>query len=140
MRPNVRFQMLPKEVLHIYLQSCPFSKKSTFSFLDMCWEIYCKDLFQQYDKNDEILNLIASSLNKKISNSKKDDEDIQLGSKVYGFRAGIKGLAIEKQDLLKELLDEAFETMNHLTNDEPIKVETYFASLIKNGGMQKQVN
>ena len=106
-------------------------KKSTFSFLDMCWEIYCKDLFQQYDKNDEILNLIASSLNKKISNSKKDDEDIQLGSKVYGFRAGIKGLAIEKQDLLKELLDEAFETMNHLTNDEPIKVETYFASLIK---------
>lgn len=106
-------------------------KKSTFSFFDMCWEIYCKDLFQQYDKNDGILDLITSSLNKRISNSKKDDEDIQLGSKVYGFRAGIKGLAIERQDLLKELLDETFETLNHLTNDEPIKIDNYFISLIK---------
>lgn len=106
-------------------------KKSTFSFFDMCWEIYCKDLFQQYDKDDGVLNLIVSSLNKKISKSKKDEEDIQLGSKVYGFRAGIKGLVIEREDLLKELLDDAFKTMNQLTNGEPIKIDNYFHSLIK---------
>lgn len=123
-----------------YTSICSHSfspKKSTFSFFDMCWEIYCKDLFQEYEKDDEILDSIVKSLHNKISKCKSEDEDIKLGSKTYGFRAGIKGLAIERQDLLKQLLAETFETLNDLTGSRPIQIDSYFKSLINEWWSEK---
>ena len=60
------------------------------SFLNLCFDIYCKDLDQNFIINDPTIDLIICSLNNKINN-KSDDEDLTLNSSVYYLRVGIKG-------------------------------------------------
>lgn len=111
---------------------------STESFFDMCWEIYCKDLDQQYGKNDPAFKLIANSLNKKFSSYGTDEEDFQIGSKVYSFRAGIRGLAIDHIDLMTRLLDETMETIHSLFNNEPLKLEKHITRMINSWWKKKE--
>lgn len=111
---------------------------STESFFDMCWEIYCKDLDKQYGKNDLVFRLIANSLNKKFSSYETDEEDFQIGSKVYSFRAGIRGLAIDRPDLMSKLLDETVEAIHSLFNNEPLKLEKYLNKMINSWWKRKE--
>ena len=115
-------------------------KTSVFAFFDMCWEIYCKDLFQQYAPNDPILRIVATSLRNKFSLYKSDDEDIKIGSKAYAFRAGIKGLAIDKEYLLIKLLDSSILGMHAIINNEPIATDTYSRKLLKEWWAEKEAS
>ena len=115
-------------------------QSSVFSFFDMCWEIYCKDLNQQYAPNDPILKIIASSLKSKFSDYESDDKDISIGSKVYALRAGIKGLAIEQEELLISLLNSSLLGIHSLMNNEPISVNTYSKKLLKEWWNNKEAS
>ena len=138
----------------IYLLSC-YSKKyyatvtshafspifSIESFFDMCWEIYNKDLDQTFIKNDPVIELIARSLKNKLSNNQKqDDDDIQIGSKIYSFRAGIKGLIIYYPTLTMNLINQIIEAINFKFNSEPLRQDTYIKVLVSNWWNKKEKN
>ena len=115
-------------------------KSSVFAFFEMCWEIYRNDLLQQYVPNDPILRIVVASLRNKFSFCKSDDEDINIGSKAYAFRAGIKGLAIDKEDLLIKLLDTSILSIHSLFNNEPIAADTYSKKLLKKWWAEKEAS
>ena len=59
---------------------------STESYFDMCWEIYCNDLDQQYEKTDSVYSLIVESFKNKFRFVKSLDDDIKIGSDAYSLR------------------------------------------------------
>lgn len=103
---------------------------STESFFDMCWEIYCKDFDQQYEKNDPTFELIAKSLKRKFSSCGTDEEEFQIGSEVYSFRAGIRGLAIAQPTLMTCLLDKTMGAIHSLFNNEPLRLDKHINKMI----------
>ena len=112
---------------------------STNAFLDICWEIYCEDLNQQYIKNDSTFESIAESLRNKFSVIKNDDDDFQIGSKSYSLRAGIIGLALDEKERLIQLLDVAISTIHSLFNNEIITYDDYFKTIVKNWWTSKEL-
>lgn len=108
------------------------------SFFEMCWNIYCKDLDQEYEKNHHISTLITQSLYNKFNSYGASEDDLTIESVVYSFRAGIRGLAIDEQDLMTSLLDTTIESINSLFNNEPIKHDRYINVLIENWWKEKE--
>jgi hypothetical protein len=105
---------------------------STFAFFDLCWEIYCDDLNEEYVKNDPSFEMISESLNKKFNLISNDDDDFKIGSKSYSLRCGIKGLPINEKNKFIQLIDDTICKINHLYNYEPIELNNYYSILIKN--------
>jgi len=113
---------------------------STESFFDMCWEIYSKDLDYYYSKNDNVYLLVAQTLNKKFSNNVSDEDSLTIGSVTYSFRAGMKGLALNKTDLLAKLIERTIKNINLLFNSAPIEQEKYFETLLQTWWKKKNNN
>lgn len=114
--------------------------RSIQSFFDMCWEIYCKDLDEQYGKNDPAFELITQSLHNKFTSFGYNEDDFQIGSKVYFFRAGVRGLAIDEPKLMTELLDTTMECINYLFNNEPLQLDNYIKILINQWWKEKEAS
>lgn len=110
---------------------CPLI--SINSFIDLCWLIYNEDLDQNYVDNDPVLDILTSSMQNKFGVKDSDnDEDIQLGSRVYSLRAGIKGLIFSRPDLLKTLLNDVLLGINSKFNSIPYNQNKYLKILISN--------
>ena len=112
---------------------------SIYAFLDICWEIYCEDLNQQYVINDPSFEVVANNLKNKFSEISNDDEDFQIGSRSYALRAGIKGLALDEKDKLIHLFDVAIRTIHSLFNNEIITYDDYFKIIVKNWWTSKEL-
>lgn len=108
------------------------------SFFDLCWIIYCNDLEEQYIKNDVAFQLIAESLQNKFSNN-NDEDDFVIGSKAYSIRAGIRGLALDRQDLMIYLIEDTISSINFLFNNEPISLNTQMHVLLSNWWKAKEL-
>lgn len=109
------------------------------SFFDLCWEIYTNDLDQEYGKNDPVFNQLAESLSRYLrSVTTNEEKEFQLGSKFYAFRAGIRGLADGKTEILKVLLDNVLESIHSLLNGYKIDEDKYLNKLIKNWWQTKE--
>lgn len=114
---------------------------SITSFIDFCWEIYNEDLDQNYVNNDPVLTLLVSSMQNRFGTKDMDNEDtVQLGSKVYKLRAGIKGLIISYPDLLKKLFNDVLIGINSKFNSIPYRPDNYLKSLITNWWNKKEEN
>lgn len=103
---------------------------STESFFNMCWEIYSKDLDFLYSEEDPVFNLIAKSLNNKFISFSSSEDDFAIGSNVYSLRAGIKGLAMDKVDLITNLIKRTISDIDNLFNNIPISQEKYYETLL----------
>ena len=112
---------------------------STESFFDMCWEIYCDDLDQQYEKTDSVYGLIVGSLKNKFKSVKNLDDDIKIGSHAYSMRAGMKGLAIHAPFILEQLISDTIGSLHSLFNDRPIDTNKYYKVLLINWWKRKQI-
>ncbi len=108
------------------------------SFFDMCWEIYCKDLEHQYGKNDPALKIIVQSLQNRFNCIDDGEHDLQIGSKVYSFRSGIRGLAIDEPDLMINLLDTVMESIHTLFNNEPFNYDDKYIKFLINDWWKKK--
>lgn len=106
-------------------------QKSILSFFELCWQIYCEDMDQSYDENDDIFNIIARQMQNRFNQAKDDESDIQLGSQIYSFRAGIKGLAIEHSNLLAKLLRYTIKIIHQQFNSETIAEKDHALYLTK---------
>ena len=113
-------------------------KSSIESFFDMCWDIYCNDLNQSYEENDNSVEMIITSLHNYFVGENNEDEPFQVGSQVYSFRAGIKGLVLDQQKMMKYLLNETIKTIDSLFNSVPIENGKYLYTLIKDWWMRKE--
>lgn len=112
---------------------------STESFFDMCWEIYCNDLDQQYEKTDPVYALIVESLKNKFKFIKSLDDDIKIGSHAYSMRVGMKGLAIHAPKILEQLINDTICSIHSLFNYQPIKTDKYFKILLNDWWKRKQL-
>lgn len=99
------------------------------SFLNLCFDIYCKDLDQNFIINDPTIDLIIGSLNNKINN-KSDDEDLTLNSSVYYLRVGIKGLILYEPEKFKDLLNFTLKYIDKKFNYEASDKTNYLTQLI----------
>lgn len=113
--------------------------QSTESFFELCWQIYCEDMAQNFDETDSIFQIVSNELSKRFAKS-KGDEDFQLGSKIYNFRAGIKRIAVEQCDLLTEYIRNTINAIDKLFSSEPIEKTTYYYSLLLNWWRNKETN
>ena len=102
---------------------------STTSFFDLCWQIYCEDMSQYYNKDDTVFDIAAHELSKRLG-ACDNDEDFLLGSTVYSLRAGIKRLAVDKPEEMATLIQNTIKRIHMLFNSEPIEKKTYFDGLI----------
>lgn len=105
--------------------------KSTESFFELCWKIYCDDLNQIYTKNDDVFGLLAFQLQSRFAKESDIDENFNLGSQVYHLRAGIKGLAVDKPDMMTTLIENTIGLIDKVFRGELVDKEThYFNRLI----------
>lgn len=139
---NKKIFMLNSYTKRYYATLCSHSfapLSSIESFFEMCWEIYCNDLDWQYDKNDPVFKLITQSLHNKFSSYGTNEDDFQIGSKVYSFRAGVRGLAIDAPNLMTNLLNATMESIHSLFNNESLKLDKYIKVLINDWWKRKEL-
>ena len=137
-KPNFLFQCFKKTFYTSICCQAFAPKYSINSFLDMCWQIYCDDLLEEYKYDKDLLDLITNSLrnwfnkiNNNVDNDVDNDDDIKLGGHVYQFRAGIKGLIIDYPLLFKKLLNISLTSINQLLYETYFDIgDSYFKSLI----------
>lgn len=111
---------------------------STESFFNMCWEIYSEDLDYYYSKGDSVYSLIANSLKNKFSYGIYNEDDFTVGSKVYSFRAGLKGLALDETQLLAKLVERTIRDIDSLFNSAPISHDKYYENILSRWWKQKE--
>lgn len=105
--------------------------KSIESFCELCWQIFCEDLDQNYNEHDDIYNLIAKELANRFCSLGGVEDDFELGSQVYSLRAGIKRLAVDATDKMAEFIQQTILLISKVSNSEPIDGGSYFSKLIR---------
>jgi hypothetical protein len=115
--------------------------KSIFSFLDLCYNIYKKDLNFNYSSSDKyICELITIRFCEILKKSVGNDKSISIGTNSYNVRTGLRTLAIEDetQNEFIELLNEALTNINTLFYNQSFEITSYFEILVKNWWQNKQ--
>lgn len=100
--------------------------KSTESFFELCWEIYCDDLYQNYMKGDSVFSVLSAQLKSRFRNQNEADEDFHLGSQVYSLRAGIKGLAIDQPELMTDLIENTISSIDKAFHGEILDKDNHY--------------
>lgn len=114
-------------------------RQSINAFFDLCWEVFCEDLAQQYQKEDEMFDIIANSLKNKLSETKGDDDDFKLGSKTYSLRAGITRLAVDVPSEMSHLIERVMALFDKVFNKgEPLINNNYFDLLFSDWWKEKE--
>ena len=138
---NKKIFMLTSYTKQYYATLCSHSfapLSSIESFFEMSWDIYSKDLDYQYEKYDPVFEVITKSLNNKFSSYSTNEDDFQIGSKVYSLRVGVRGLTIDAPNLMTNLLDTTIETIHSLFFNEPLKMDKYIRVLINDWWKKKE--
>lgn len=110
---------------------------STYSFFDLCWEIYYKDLNQQYIESDSFFSLIVEALTDRFRNVNNNADFVSIGSSVYSLRVGIRGMAFNAKKEMTYLIGEIIQTIDCLFNEQPIVFDTYCKKLVNNWWQRK---
>ena len=112
---------------------------STYSLFDLCWEIYYKDLNQQYIESDSFFSLIVEALTDRFRNAGNNDDAVSIGSSVYSLRVGIRGMAFNAKTEMTYLINEIVRTIDCLFNEQPVVLDTYCKKLV-NSWWQKKIS
>ena len=107
------------------------------SFFDLCWEIYYKDLNQQYIKSDYFFNEVIEALTDRFKSTDDLNDSISIGSSVYSIRVGIRGMAFTAKKEMGWLLDNTINIIDSLFNERQVVPDTYLKKLIKQWWLNK---
>ena len=127
----------PKKYYATILVHAFAPQKSILSFFELCWEIYCNDLGQNYIENDDIYGIIANELRKKFD-LESGEEDVELGSQVYSFRAGVKRLAVDATEVMEILIKDTICLIHKVFNGELLETSKYYNKIIKEWWLEKE--
>lgn len=99
------------------------------SLFDLCWEIYAKDFDLSYTAGSSLLTSLAHSLKIRFEKS-LNDQNFNLGSKVYSLRIGLKGLAVDNPEALCKLLNEILLDIDYCFNNKSFPNSDYLTKLV----------
>jgi len=114
-------------------------KNSIFSFYDLCYNIFKKDLDFGFTNDDEWLcEIVASQMKTVLSGGYREDKKVSIGSSAYSIKIGLRSFSLNEDlsaDFVKFIKD-SFYQINKLFNREPIdentRLERYIVEWWKN--------
>jgi len=115
--------------------------RSIFAFLDLCYNIYKKDLNFNYSSSDKsICELITIRFCEILKKSVGNDKSISIGTNSYNVKIGLRILALENetQNDFVELLNEALININTIFYNQSFEIKSYFEQLVNNWWQDKQ--
>jgi len=115
--------------------------KSIYAFLDLCYNIYKKDLSFNYTINDKtVCELITIRFCEILKKAVGNDKSISIGTNSYNVKVGLRTLAMQNdtQEYFVDLLDEALKNINTLFYEQAINKKSYFENLVDNWWQNKQ--
>lgn len=114
-------------------------RNSIFSFYDLCYNIFKKDLDFGYTNEDEWLcKIVASQMKTVLSGGYREDKKVSIGSSAYSIKIGLRSFSVN-EDLsadFVQFINDTFYQINKLFNrefiDENTRLERYIVEWWKN--------
>ncbi len=114
-------------------------KNSIFSFYDLCYNIFKKDLDFGFTIDDEWLcEIVAVQMKTVLGGGYSEDKNVSIGSSAYSIKIGLRSFSLNEDlsaDFVKFIKD-SFYQINKLFNREPIdentRLERYIVEWWKN--------
>ena len=102
-------------------------KKSIYSFFDLCYNVFKKDLDFGFTSDDEWLcEIVALQIASVLQNGYREDRAVSIGSSAYSIKIGLRSFALH-EDLSQnfvQFIKVTFEQINKLFNREENTEET----------------
>ncbi len=114
-------------------------KNSIFSFYDLCYNIFKKDLDFGFTTDDEWLGeIVAAQMKTVLGGGYREDKKVSIGSSAYSIKIGLRSFS-QNEDLSADFvrfINDSFYQINKLFNSEPInentRLERYIVEWWKN--------
>ena len=114
-------------------------KNSIFSFYDLCYNIFKKDLDFGFTNDDEWLcEIVAAQMKTVLGGGYREDKKVSIGSSAYSIKIGLRSFSIN-EDLsadFVQFIKDTFYQISKLFNREPIdentRLEHYIVEWWKN--------
>jgi len=122
-------------------------KNSIFSFYDLCYNIFKKDLDFGFTNEDEWLcEIVAAQLKTVLSGGYREDKKVSIGSSAYSIKIGLRSFSVN-EDLsadFVQFINDTFYQINKLFNrefiDENTRLERYIVEWWKNKTESEKVS
>ncbi|MDD4110385.1 MAG: hypothetical protein PHS54_02400 [Clostridia bacterium] len=102
-------------------------KNSVYSFFDLCYNIFKKDLDFGFTSDDEWLCLkVAEQMKNVLGGGYSEDKKVSIGSSAYSIKIGLRSFALN-EDLsadFVEFIKDTFYQINKLFNKEKVLEST----------------
>lgn len=102
-------------------------KNSVFSFYDLCYNIFKKDLDFGFSKDDEWLcEIVATQMKTVLGGGYREDKKVSIGSSAYSIKIGLRSFS-QNEELFADFvrfINDSFYQINKLFNREPIDENT----------------
>jgi hypothetical protein len=102
-------------------------KNSIFSFFDLCYNIFKKDLEFGFTSDDEWLcEVVAEQMKTVLGGGYREDKKVSIGSSAYSIKIGLRSFSLH-EDLSLEFINfikDTFYQINKLFNRERINAST----------------
>lgn len=114
-------------------------KNSVFSFYDLCYNIFKKDLDFGFTSDDEWLcEIVAAQMKTVLGGGYREDKKVSIGSSAYSIKIGLRSFS-QNENLSADFvrfINDSFYQINKLFNREPInensRLERYIVEWWKN--------
>ena len=122
-------------------------KNSIFSFYDLCYNIFKKDLDFGFTNEDEWLcEIVAAQMKTVLSGGYREDKKVSIGSSAYSIKIGLRSFSVN-EDLsgdFVQFINDTFYQINKLFNREFInentRLERYIVEWWKNKTESEKVS
>lgn len=122
-------------------------KNSIFSFYDLCYNIFKKDLDFGFTNDDEWLcEIVAAQMKTVLSGGYREDKKVSIGSSAYSIKIGFRSFSVN-EDLsadFVQFINDTFYQINKLFNrefiDENTRLERYIVEWWKNKTESEKVS
>lgn len=102
-------------------------KNSIFSFFDLCYNIFKKDLDFGFTTDDEWLcEKVANEMRIVLSGGYREDKKVHIGSSAYSIKIGLRSYTLNEKlsGNFIEFIKNTFYQINKLFNKEKIREDT----------------
>ena len=114
-------------------------KSSIYSFFDLCYNVFKKDLDFGFTSDDEWLcEIVAAQMKNVLGGEYREDKKVSIGSSAYSIKIGLRSFALN-EDLsadFVQFIKDTFYQINKLFNKEKIiaytRLERYIVEWWKN--------
>lgn len=122
-------------------------KNSIFSFFDLCYTAFKKDLDFGFTSDDEwYCEEVASKMRTVLRGGYREDKKVSIGSSAYSIKIGLRSFALH-EDLSQnfvQFIKDTFEQINKLFNrekiDENTRLKRYIVEWWKNKTESEKVS